>query len=589
MFSARESAGRARPIAVIMIVLLTSCTGAGAPTAPQLAHPEDAAARLVRALNEADAAALAELTGASGPAPDLFLEWLEEARDEGDIESYSFRISGDVPEPAQTAPPETSPSPTAIPGVQVPYEIEWDSRATDAPVLLEGVIELTYETPSDRWVTHLDRDLLWPGYETAQGFGIERDWLRRGRIVDRRGRVLARGSGDKRRYPQGSVGGMTVGHLSSLTKKQVREGAPGDRGDLVGGSGMELAYQERLAGEPTTILTLVDSGGSRVARLGEDPGSPGRRVRATLDVRVQRAAEDAYGGVTGGAVVLSPATGDILAAVPSGGFSPGNYVGARDVAPFNRALSGRYPPGSSMKVVTAAAALDTGTVKPGTTVTGPAEYKGVRNFESGAFGSIPFSSALKFSVNTAFAQVAEDLGARKLTRFAEAFGFNSPEPMPLATAESSFPRPEHLGDLMWGSIGQAQVLATPLQMASVAATIANGGTRMTPRSSFLEDVQGTRVVSRETARQMTDMMESVVQGGTGVGASISGVRVAGKTGTAEVDRAGVRENHAWFVAFAPAGAPKVAVAVVGEYAGIGGQVAAPVARSILQAVLPLVR
>lgn len=577
-----------RPVALIAALLFVSCTGAVVPPAPRIAHPEDAAARLVGALNEADAPALAELAG-SGPAPDRFLGWLEEAQEEGAMDSYSFRIAGDVPEPAQTTPPGATPDATAIPQVEVPYEIEWESRAASEPVVLEGVIDLIYEAAGDRWVTHLDRDLLWPGHETARRFEIEREWLRRGRIVDRRGRVLARGSGAKRNYPQGSVGGMTIGHLGSLTKKEVRDGAPGERGDLVGASGLELAYQDRLAGEPTTSLTLIDRDGNRVARLGDSPGSPGQRVRATLDLRVQRAAEVAFGGMTGGAVVLAPATGDILAAVPSGGFSPGNYVGARGVAPFNRALAGRYPPGSSMKVVTAAAALETGTVKPGTMVTGPAEYKGVRNFESGAFGSIPFSNAMKFSVNSAFAQVAEDLGARKLTRFAEAYGFNSSEPMPLGAAESSFPPPEHLGDLMWASIGQAQVLATPLQMASVAATIAHGGKRMTPRSSFLEDEQGTRVVSRRTARRMTEMMESVVQGGTGVGARLPGVRVAGKTGTAEVDRAGVRENHAWFVAFAPAGAPKVAVAVVGEYAGVGGRVAAPAARSILQAVLPLVR
>lgn len=240
-----------------------------------------------------------------------------------------------------------------------------------------------------------------------------------------------------------------------------------------------------------------------------------------------------------------------------------------------------------MKVVTAGAALDTGTVTADTTVTGPQEYKGVRNFESGAFGSIPFANAVKFSVNTAFAQVAEDLGSAKLTRYAERFGFNSDPRIEAAT--SSFPPPEDLGDLMWSSVGQAQVLATPLTMASVAATVANGGKRMEPRIALHQPKEGERVLKRRHAATLASLMESVVNGGTGTGARISGVRVAGKTGTAEVDVAGERMNHAWFTAFAPVGSPKVAVAAVAELGGIGGQVAAPLVRGILQAVLGLVR
>jgi len=141
---------------------------------------------------------------------------------------------------------------------------------------------------------------------------------------------------------------------------------------------------------------------------------------------------------------------------------------------------------------------------------------------------------------------------------------------------------------MWGSIGQAQVLATPMQMSTVAATIANDGRRMAPRVSFLLPRNGERVVSRRTAAQMNEMMQAVVTSGTGVGAQVPGVAVAGKTGTAEVDVAGVRKNHAWFVAFAPASNPKVAIGLVSEYGGVGGQVAAPLAGRILEAVLPLV-
>ncbi|HVL65605.1 MAG TPA: penicillin-binding transpeptidase domain-containing protein, partial [Actinomycetota bacterium] len=302
---------------------------------------------------------------------------------------------------------------------------------------------------------------------------------------------------------------------------------------------------------------------------------------------VLRAAEQGFGGTVGGAAVIHPASGDILALVDSSAFNPGFYVGVEDLSPFNRAVVGRYPPGSAMKVVTAAAALDSGRFTPESRLQGPAEYKGVRNFESGAFGSVDFATAMKFSVNTAFAQIAERLGGKRMTKYAEAFGFNREIDIPLAHAVSQYPEPEDAGDLMWSAIGQAQVLATPLQMATVAATVANGGKRMEPRIDRDERRRGERVVSRRVARQLTSMMENVVNGGTGVGARLSGTQVAGKTGTAEVDVGGERRNHAWFIAFAPSGAPKVAVAVVAEYGGVGGQVAAPLARQILANVLPV--
>lgn len=572
-------------------MLFIACTGTGPSSQPEPASAAAAVDAIVAALNDPSAGGLEELAAEDGADPQRFIVWLEQASASGRIESVEFREAGPVPQPApsELVRPSPDPTPGAAPTVTAPYEVEWVSEAAAEPALLEGELELVYDAGADAWRVRLEKDLLWPGHDGARRVGVQHEWLRRGRVLDRSRRVLARGPADERRYPHGATGGMTIGHIGVLTREDLRQGAVGDRGDLAGASGLELAYQERLAGDPTTSLVLTGRKGKVVATLGESPGKKGKDVRTTLDIRVQRAAEGAYGSMTGAAVVMAPASGDLLALVSSGSFAPGNYVGTKGIEPFNRAVSGRYPPGSSMKVLTAAAALEEGTVKPGTTVTGPEEYKGVRNFELGVFGSIPFSSAVKFSVNTAFAQVAEDLGARRLTRYADAFGFNEPEPMPLAAGTSSFPKPEHLGDLMWASIGQAEVLATPLQMASVVATIANKGKRMTPRSSFREAKRGSRVVSRKTARRLTAMMEDVVQGGTGTGARIDGVRVAGKTGTAEVDLAGERENHAWFVAFAPAGAPKVAIAVVGEYAGVGGQVAAPIARSILQSVLPLVR
>ncbi|MBW3595348.1 MAG: hypothetical protein KY391_07190 [Actinobacteria bacterium] len=461
----------------------------------------------------------------------------------------------------------------------VPYSVEFTSAAASAPIALNGTMVWELDEFEDEWELEWHPSLVFASDEERARLQIETKWLPRGAILDRDGRKLAAGDVEDRRYPFGSTAGSVIGHIGTATKEQARELGV-ERGALVGGSGLEEGLQDVLAGRPQTTLQVIDNRGKVLDTLGRRKGKRGQNVKTTLDLEIQRASENAYGGTTGGAVVMDPQTGDLLAIVSSSPFNPNGYVGV-DVSPFNRAIEGRYPPGSAMKVVTAAAALDTGTVTPKTQLSGPAEYQGVRNFESGEFGTLSFASAVQFSVNTAFAQVALKLGSDKLTRYAELFGFNRIPDMPLAAAEPSFPPLNGAGDLMWASIGQAQVLATPLQMASVAGTIANDGERMEPRITKLDEPTGQQVVDKKTARTLTELMVNVVVGGTGQAARLSGIDVAGKTGTAEVDVDGERKNHAWFICFAPADDPDVAIAVVSEYGGVGGQVAAPLARQIL--------
>jgi penicillin-binding protein A len=471
--------------------------------------------------------------------------------------------------------------PTGRDAATVQFSITYESSASAQPVTLTGGRLRAFEIDGE-WRFDWSKRLPFAGELEATRFRVERTWLRRGSVLDRKGRKLAAGAESKRRYPQGSIAGTSVGHLEPAPKKS-------GFGRLIGASGVEAAFDDRLVGKPITKLVLVDSSGDAYEVLGRKEGRPGRDVKTTLDVDVQTAAQNAFGSTVGGAVVLDPRNGDVLAAVSSSPFDPNNYVGVPEIDPFNRALSGLYPPGSSLKVMTAAAALDTKTMRVSTKLTGPKEYRGVRNFESGEFGTIDFASALKYSVNTAFAQIALKLGAAKLHRYSSRFGFNRAPEMQLQAATSSFPKPLDEGDLMWGSIGQAQVLATPLQMATVAATIANRGKRMEPRIDISTPPQGRRAVTVKTARTMTRLMRDVVIGGTGSAANITGLEVAGKTGTAEVDVQGERKNHAWFVCFAPAPNPKVAVAVVSEYGGVGGVVAAPIAGSILTAISPFLR
>lgn len=577
------------------------------------ARAADAAAAFAAAVGEGDTDALAARISNSDRWTAVRLErLLARSFPKGVVGSVEMEVRGPVEQP----PDEELTADGSSAETVAFYTLTLESEAAGEPVEFEGEMTLVYDRETDAWGVEFSKTILWPEHPGATRLAIDEKWPRRAAILDRTGKKLAAGPDEQRSYPFGALAGTTIGHL----------GPAEDADRLVGASGLEEALDERLAGTPTRRLIVfggeepscveaLKKARRKAARaregeeqeeqkpestaqdceletldvLGRVPGERGRDVKTTLDVDVQGAAEAAYGSTTGGAVVMDPETGDLLAVVSSSPFGPQNYVGVAGVEPFNRALSGGYPPGSSLKVMTGAAALEERVVKEGTTLTGPAEYKGVRNFESGEFGSLDFATAVKFSVNTAFAQIAEDLGARRLTRYAELFGFNRAPTMPLEARTSSFPFPEDEGDVMWGSIGQAQVLASPLQMATIAATIANDGKRMEPRILLRSPKAGERVVSRRTARTMTTLMENVVNGGTGTGASISGAQVAGKTGTAEVDVAGKRMNHAWFISFAPSESPNVAVAVVSELGGVGGQVAAPLAGRILAAVLPLVR
>lgn len=510
-------------------------------------------------------------------------EGLDELGESAAVESYEVRRAGAVEEPDSVEPGARA---------TVRFEVVLDLADVVDEATLEGGAVMVFDGRADAWRVQWSEELLWPGVAGGDPAGVraEHRFPPRAPILDRRGRKLARGSGLRRSYPYGSLAGSTIGHLAPATRTQAETlGSPYRRGDLVGASGLEAGLEERLAGTPRTTVAVVDERNRPLEVLARTEPRAAKPVRTTLDVRVQRAAEAAYGRTTGGAVVMAPDDGGVLAIVSSAQIDPNNYVGVAGIQPFNRATSGLYPPGSSMKVVTAAAALDTGVVKPSTRLSGPSEYRGVRNFESGSYPSLDFATAVRFSVNTAFARVAQRLGPERLTRYAEAFGFNRAPDLPLDVARSSFPFPEDEGDLMWGSIGQAQVLATPLQMASVVATIANDGVHVEPRVVLADDPARSRAVTVKTARTLAKLMEGVVTGGTGQAARLAGVRVAGKTGTAEVSIDGKIKNHAWFVCFAPVRGAKVAVAVVSELGGVGGQVAAPLARQILAGVLPHVK
>ena len=337
----------------------------------------------------------------------------------------------------------------------------------------------------------------------------------------------------------------------------------------------------------------------------------------TVDSRLQRAATEALGEQRGSVVAMDPKTGAVLALVSYPTFDPNVTVPLEgrnteeewtalnadpDSPLINRATTGLYPPGSSFKVVTSAAALSLGVVH----LASPFDCKGrlvvqgftIYDFNRRGHGLLDFERALIVSCNVTFSQVGLRLGAEALVRYAELFGFNTVIPFELPVAKSHIQSAGSMDKVALASsaIGQAQDLATPLQMALVASGVANGGALMQPYLvDEVRDYNGKiikqfnpklwgRVTSRQTAHTLTDIMVKVVEEGTGTRARINGVDVAGKTGTAEIEG---KEPDAWFIGFAPAYDPKVAVAVLVEQGGEGGVTAAPIARRVIEEALSL--
>jgi hypothetical protein len=343
------------------------------------------------------------------------------------------------------------------------------------------------------------------------------------------------------------------------------DGAPLDIPVLA--NGLARRYDDRLTGHPSARLLFGDR---VVARTRARRGRP---VRTTIDPRLTRAATAALGDRLGGVAVIRPRDGSVRALA-------------------GLAVSAPQPPGSVFKIITAAEALDRRIVRPSTSypVQTAATLEGValRNAGGEACGGTLFDSFVH-SCNSVFAPLGAKLGARRLVAAAKAFGFDERLPIPDAKPSTISPPSELRDDLAVGAaaIGQDRDLATPLTMASVGATIADRGRRARPRITTLERVRRKRVVSSRAARQVRDMMIGVVQSGTGTAAALPGVQVAGKTGTAELvpNSSDPKDANAWFVAFAPADRPRVAVAVMLVGAGFGGTAAAPVAREVLAAAL----
>jgi penicillin-binding protein A len=439
---------------------------------------------------------------------------------------------------------------------------------------------------------------------------LEQQQVERGRILAADGTVIARsvakghGAGLRyvRRYPHGDLFGHPIGYSF------VRQGD----------SEFEKYHNDELVGDESEFASILDElSGHKQA---------GNDIVTNIDTEAQRIAladleEEGFGAV----VAIEPQSGRIKVMASNPPYNPNRVpehlhqldTNELETPLVDRAVQGQYPPGSTFKVVTAAAGLDSGTITPETTIDAPGSLdvqgQPLNNDFTQSFGPISLDTALTYSVNTWFAQLGEQVGEETLFKYMDRFGFNSTPAIDLPSNQvyksGVYDENEELlgpgdpVDLARVAIGQERLAVTPLQMAEVAAAVANKGKLMKPQIwSRVVDRDGRTVqsldpseysqpISAKTAEELTTAMEGVVSAGTGTNAAISGVAVAGKTGTAETPYnescgGGTDENQGWFIGFAPAEDPKIAIAATVECTTqFGNDVAAPIFRDVAETIL----
>lgn len=400
--------------------------------------------------------------------------------------------------------------------------------------------------------------------------------------------------------------------VNSETQKRTYTGGPlfahalGYVDIKYGITGLERKYDSELMQTQTEdLLTLIKNKGKSEEKVGDN-------LKTTLDYKIQKAAYDLLGDNRGAVVALNPKTGEVLALVSKPSFDPNNLsdtwaaINKDPSLPLiNRATSGMYPPGSTFKTITAISALENINNVTNKRVQDKGKLvfnskESLSNFNGEVLGNIGFKQAFYESSNVYFGTLGMELGNTKLKATAEQFYFNKDIPADgIAIENSKFPslKSYEKGNLAMTAIGQGEVLATPMQMALIASTIANDGTMMEPYivsqvmdskgktiSNFSPKSIGT-ILSKDNDAIMKDMMRSVVTSGTGTAAAIPGINVAGKTGTAEHDNDASKPPHSWFIGFAPYDNPQIAVAVIVEDGGQGGIAAAKIAGQVMKTAL----
>ncbi len=436
-----------------------------------------------------------------------------------------------------------------------------------------------------------------------------------------------------RRYINGELGAHMLGYLGAITPGQLGKTSRAiySRDDFLGQYGIEKIFEKTLRGGKGMKLMEVDAAGRELRKIGRVAAPSGHDLQLTIDYNAQKAAEEAFIGKMGAAVAIDPNNGDVLAFVSKPSFDPNtlsfginheewkNLV-TNEFHPLqNRAIQGQYPPGSTFKIVVAAAALSEGVITPETTIFCPGSFtlgrRTYRCWKKYGHGAMNVHTALVQSCDVFFYNVGLTLGINTIAKYAKMFGLGTPtgivlkgeKPGLVPTTkwkEKNRKEPWIIGETVSCSIGQGYMLATPIQMAGMIAVVANGGKIVRPRiikrdDNEVEEQKGTSPISKETFDILRRALKGVVYEphGTAWRLKQGPNQYAGKTGTAQViqmkqneewDQEKVKlihRDHALFVSYAPADNPRIAVAVVAEHSGHGGEMAAPVAQAIIDAYL----
>ena len=432
----------------------------------------------------------------------------------------------------------------------------------------------------------------------------------------------------QRAYPTSRFAAHLLGYVREVNDEQLKQGRY-RRGDMVGQSGLERLLDEFLRGKDGGERIEVDAMGRQMRMIQSTEPHPGAEVVTTIDRRIQEAAERAMDGHAGAVVVMDPRNGDVLAMVSTPAFEIDRFTGTIDRNAWlrvvqdpehpllNRTIQSQYAPGSVFKIVVAAAGLQEGTLVPTDSTNCSGQFRlgewTFKDWKEGGHGHVDLLGAMRHSCNIFFYEKGLKIGGSAIAKYATAFGLGAATRIDLPGEKLGLiPRPRlrrdrrvgggwHAGETVNMSIGQGAVLVTPMQVARFMSAVANGGVLWKPRLvqrierpdkgvvwSDSGTVTGHVELSPMVWAFLRQSLWSVVnEGGTGAGARIAGLDVAGKTGTAQMiakSRSDKGQDHAWFASFAPVGDPEAVVVVLVERGGKGGQVAAPIARKILNAI-----
>jgi penicillin-binding protein 2 len=446
----------------------------------------------------------------------------------------------------------------------------------------------------------------------------------------------------RRSYADGPVGSHVLGYLGEIGSRQLQllKEQGYTLGDEIGQYGLERQWEELLRGQSGGQQVEVDALGRRMRVLHEVPDVPGYTVHLTLDQQLQETAFQALKDKEGTIVALDVHTGAILAMVSTPAFDPNIFARGIKAEEWrglikdrlrplsNRATQGQYPPGSTFKIIMAIAGLEEGVLQPEAAISDPGFYnfgnRAFRDWKKGGHGSVDLHKAIVQSCDVYFYQLGPRLGVDRIAKWARAFGLGEKSGVALDDERSGlipdtewkrkrYRQPWFPGETVSIAIGQGYVTVTPLQLANMMAAVANGGTLYRPRIvNKVVSVDGTTVreygpekirridIKPTTLERVRSALADVVSGpgGTGAAARSTLVGIAGKTGTAQVvemkgayvkseQQAYFSRDHAWFVSYAPAQNPQIAVAVLVEHGGHGGSAAAPMAKQVIEKYIEL--